>query len=73
MGKILDRLHKAYLEKSNNININKNKIYWTEYKILKACMHHIISYCKAHPTCDNCIFRQKHAGCLFRDKTPREW
>ncbi len=64
MGKILDRLHKSYLG---------SIISWAEYKILKVSMHHITSYCKTHPTCNNCIFRQKHVGCLFRDKTPREW
>lgn len=77
MGKILDRLHRSYLNKLNNlkksINDSEDIIHWAEYKILKVSMHHIISYCKSHPTCDNCIFRQKHVGCLFRDKTPREW
>ena len=30
-------------------------------------------FCKSFPTCDGCPFWEKHIGCKFRGKTPREW
>lgn len=29
--------------------------------------------CALHPTCEGCCFMEKHKGCYFRGKTPREW
>lgn len=30
-------------------------------------------FCNGFPTCEGCPFRKKYKGCMFRDKTPREW
>lgn len=53
-------------------------------KILDAakntCWHYVLyavvklkSYCREHPTCEGCEFKEKYKGCMFRGKTPREW
>lgn len=33
----------------------------------------VVKMCKEHPTCDGCPFLEKHKGCYFRGKIPREW
>jgi hypothetical protein len=30
-------------------------------------------FCLSFPTCEGCPFKEKHIGCLFKNKTPREW
>ena len=36
-------------------------------------MRSIQKYCDLYPTCEGCHFRKAHLGCIFRNKTPREW
>lgn len=30
-------------------------------------------FCLEFPTCEDCPFQEEYKGCMFRDKTPREW
>lgn len=36
-------------------------------------LNNLKQFCLHFPTCDGCPFREKHKGCMFRSKTPREW
>lgn len=49
------------------------KITENKNKMLDYAVNDLVNYCKLHPTCDKCIFRKELKGCLFRNKTPREW
>ena len=36
-------------------------------------LNNVKQFCESFPTCECCPFREEHKGCMFRDKTPREW
>lgn len=59
MGKIIDKIKDFYP--------------YGKYSRVDKSLIWIKTYCVMHPTCDNCKFRVKHEGCLFRGKSPREW
>lgn len=62
MGKIIDRFHLiGYIFTKEGFRIFNNSL-WT-----------IKNLCNEYKTCDGCPFRKEHVGCMFRDKTPREW
>lgn len=43
--------------------------FWKLYDSMKI----IKEYCDDRPTCENCVFRENHIGCMFRNTIPREW
>ena len=66
MGKILE----AWLSIATPIRGNvKTRGYFTILEDLRQ----LKSYCNVNPTCSGCPFNEKHNGCMFRGKTPREW
>jgi len=51
-----------------------NELGLVEKEVLMCKGFYILkAYCKSNSTCDKCTFKQKHKGCFFRGKTPREW
>lgn len=36
-------------------------------------LNSIKEFCNLFPTCSGCPFEEEYKGCIFRNKTPREW
>lgn len=66
MGKILD----AWLSGMTSIRgYRKTRGFF----VILEDLHDLKLDCNANPTCSGCPFNEKHNGCMFRGKTPREW
>lgn len=66
MGKILD----TWLSAATLIRGHGKK---RGYFVILEDLLELKSYCNVNPTCSGCPFKEKHNGCMFRGKTPREW